>query len=137
MREIKFRGKWSNSNSWVYGAPVFDSEGVANIAVSEYDSFKNSFVIKNYHVLTDSIGQYTGLKDRRGVKIYEGDVLQGFADFPKAYEVFYENGSFRLRYLMREGSYFDWGPLHRIFELNGMYAEVIGNIFDNPELITQ
>ena len=64
MREIKFRGKRIDNSEWVYGWFSEDS-GYAEI-LTEYNDCE---------VILETVGQYTGLKDRDGVEIYEGDIL--------------------------------------------------------------
>lgn len=130
MRAIEFKGRKKGSTEWFEG----------NLHTIEGDCYiypKNAQNSPDYYEVEEStVSQFTGLLDKNGVKIWEGDILQGFCDYPASYEVYFENGSFKLRYLMREGTYYDWGLLSRIFEINGMYAEVISNIHDNPELLT-
>lgn len=116
MREVKFRGI-DISDCWHYGM------------LSKKD---NRFYISNragivyaYEVRTKTVGQYTGLKDINGKEIYEGDILITKDIEGKKYQtcVTYENGMF----LSGEEPLYDDVFL---FE-----AEVVGNIYENPELL--
>lgn len=80
--------------------------------------------------------QYTGLKDKSAKEIFEGDILKSFSKYVSCYEVFFADGSFRLRYKLQSGEYYHWGLLLRIFEIDRMYAEVIGNCCEHPHLLT-
>jgi hypothetical protein len=72
----------------------------------------------------NNIMQYPGLKDRRGVEIWEGDIVRLSAlDNNEIQQVYYENKESRFKYTNRE------------FSINCYTVEVIGNIYENPELL--
>jgi hypothetical protein len=88
------------------------------------------------------IMQWTGFKDDKGIDIYEGDIIKVFSSSVKYYEVFFKNGTFRLRYQLDSGEFYDWGPLFRLFEIATekdiqTTIEVIGKIYSNPELLNK
>lgn len=127
--QYRFRGKRKDNNQWTYGSLVMD---IDECRIYVYGAGMS------HRVFSDTVGMWTGLKDRNGKDIYEGDLLKGFtASIPK-YEVFYERYGFRLRYKLSNGDFYDWGPLYRIEEVfNESHPkreiEVIGNIHDvNP-----
>ena len=119
MRQIKFRGKYIHGENWIEG-DLMHSNG--DIYIFPEDAPNST---DNYQVDPETVQQLTPFLDRNGNQIWEGDSLLGFSEFPSSYEVFFFDGGFKLRYKMTDGSYYDWGPLHRIFEVKGMFAEVI------------
>ena len=121
MREIKFRGKSENNGEWLYGGIEINVQKHFAIIYDERTPYDNE-----YSVIPESVGQYTGLNDKHGKEIYEGDVVQ--------YHPAANAGVGRVVY---EGSGF-----YVIDEFNGLLddfatlgIEVIDNIHDNPELI--
>ena len=137
MREILFRGKRSDNGEWVEGAFLNDRDGAFYIcpAVSDIsygDSGNRMRIGCWYKVDPSTVGQYTGLNDKHGKRIFEGDiakVLQG-KDKDIAY-VGFENGAFML--YPKTGNIYErtlWS-----YWYNDWDVEVIGNIHENPELL--
>ena len=122
MREIEFRGKNKCDNNWHYGYLVYEPI---------YSSYKitqgkeiSDFVEEN------TIGEYTGLKDKNGTKIFEGDIVIADFDYKKEpMEVIYYKCGFKLKSKNCKEVY-DYSIHDETPEL-----EVIGNIHDNPELL--
>ena len=128
MREILFRGKRTDNGEWVYGnyyiAEKLDKSGV------EYFIIEIEAEGSQYYVIPETVGQYTGLEDKNGKKIFEGDILKFTdADGRDVYlNVVFENGAF----LIEEDGVIN-SDLMPSYDCLGV--EVIGNIYDNPELL--
>jgi uncharacterized phage protein (TIGR01671 family) len=130
MREILFRGKDNKTGEWRYGN--LETGGVLYLI---------RLKIYEWFVDPETVGQYTGLDDRNGVKIFEGDivrkVIRETGGEGKSGKIVFENGAFAIIY---DGYLpFDFQTvvtLHFYSEKVLKYAEleVIGNIHDNPEL---
>ncbi len=140
MREILFRGKRTDNGDWVEGFIVaslentypngFEMITVDGINYDELDSYIPDFI--SYAVDPSTVCQYTGMKDKNGKRIFEGDiakVLQG-KDKDIAY-VGFENGAFML--YPKTGNIYE----RTLWEYwyNDWDVEVIGNITDNPEFL--
>lgn len=127
MRESKFRGRRVDNGEWVYGYLIEDQYIVGPIVEWTEDYFNTEYW---FRVDPETVGQYTGLKDRNGKEIYEGDLLR----------VTHEDGDsevYQVRY-MGDNDYpaFDLVP-HLDCDSNGLShamavceIEVIGNIYE-------
>ena len=131
MREIEFRGKKGNSKEWLYGdlsygGPENNHKKFASINIWE-DGLKTGYVVKQ-----ETIGQYTGLKDKNGKKIYDGDIVKVFISGRWwIAKVIYEYSGFTIDVTNnKELEFGRRGIIER-------FTEVIGNIYDNPELLKE
>ena len=130
MRKIKFRAKSKNKKQWIYGyireiwaSKQEDCRYIICPSMSfEKDGWTDS---EETEVIPETIGQFTGLTDKNGVEIYEGDICI-FENY--TYKVIFESGSFCL--LSDKDS-----TIINMYEYNVSEFEVIGNIFNNPELL--
>lgn len=127
MREIKFRGK-DLSNNWRYGDLIQKSSSSPYI---KYIKEKESIC---YQIIPETVGQFTGLRDKNGKEIYEGDIIQtgnycgdneiGIVKYGK-YNCSCCEGVY--------GYYVDDGDIRGAEKC----LVVIGNIHDNPELLKE
>lgn len=121
-REIKFRGKSLDTNRWVYGYAVFDS-------TLENATIVNKQGINEMHlwaVEPKSVSQLVGIKNEYGFDIYEGDIIHSDQWNPSTYQVCFDRGAFYIADKNKE----------EVADIK--YAEqfkVIGNIYENPELL--
>ena len=136
MREILFRGKRKDNDAWVYGDLVQWSDGVQ---IFDYDGVGK---VKN-NVIPETIGQYTGLTDKNGKRIFEGDIVK-ITDRNVCFETMAviefgnPNGLYNWGWQLKplENKPFAIEILHWVdMEDSGAFIEVIGNIHDNPELL--
>lgn len=158
MREILFRGKRADNGEWVYGCYIFRKIWESNVHIIRIDD--NGFdSYTEYEVDPETVGQFTGLTDCNGKKIFEGDIIR-YADYDEYQHYLeslkhpeeYEGINFENLWTVDEITYgikidypaFDLNK--NDFECNGLaelkcagqwYYEVIGNIHDNPELLKE
>lgn len=130
MREILFRGKVADEpDEWVIGYLWPYNKN----AIWQLYGHENSKCCGTgqFSVIPETMGQYTGLCDKNGKKIFEGDIVSYIDDEsgePMYFTVIFENGAF----LFKDGEVVDNALLPESFCLG---LEVAGNIHDNPELL--
>lgn len=138
MREIKFRGKRIDTGEWVYGY-VLENEFKSFIireelirtpsTVNEPSGFETD--ISYYKVIPETVGQYTGIKDKNVKEIYDGDIIKFFTNFEGECieKVFWynEEAAFYHTYSDR--------PCKRFWSDNKIKIEIIGNIYKNEAIL--
>lgn len=139
MREIIFRGKRKDNGEWIEGSSlkVTINGKTADLIFGDNFSFDGNDVESLSHALIapNTIGQYTGLKDKNGKRIFEGDVVS--TGIKRQYLVVgFRDGCFILNCNDGGKNYYDImlqfiGEPWTTYE----FGEVIGNIHDNPELL--
>lgn len=123
MREILFRAKRVDNGEWIYGHYVHQY-GADMIYLPNGTDREYGF--DYYHINHETIGQYTGLTDKNGKKIFEGDIIN----------IEYPMTTIKCAVVEYVGSAFVGGTDCDAWDLDNYYAlEVIGNIHDNPELL--
>lgn len=150
MREIKFRGRRIDNGEWVYGSLIkrkvnnhaeFFGENVCFIvedinpiamrraSMPEYD-------FRSVRVDPATVGQFTGLHDKNGKEIYEGDII-GFEDYTSTESGYYEQRCTGVVEWSNETASFDVSDRlsAESYEVLGECV-VIGNIYENPELLS-
>ena len=130
MREILFRGKRIDNGEWVFGSLLAWRDGDTDICCHNSD---NNGEMDKVIVRPETVGQFTGLTDKNGKKIFEGDILR-FSYTGKNHgvegteAVVFKSGKFGV----------EWGWHKELVALDGFAnttIEVIGNIHDNPDLL--
>lgn len=137
MRDIRFRGKRIDNGEWVYGS-LLDDFGKKTWIVNTIQDIKDAMSDNVwFEVDPSTVGQYTGLKDRNGRDIYEGDVVRLDDDDASTFsEVFYDGGALCVR--SSDFTYeYDVIAIGWANENLRVDVEVIGNIHDNPELLEE
>ena len=132
MRTIKFRGKTHGNAKWYYGSLVYSNE--INAAI--YYQIGNGLVktMDWVYVIPETIGQFTGLYDCNGNKIYEGDIVEWEKD-GLMYVVKFWNGMFYASGKECNDGIFGGFPLHALTKHDDRKCKIAGNIHDNPELL--
>ena len=132
MRTIKFRGKTRGNGKWYYGSLVYSYE--INAAI--YFQIGRGLVKRMdwVYVNQETIGQFSGLYDCDGAEIYEGDILKWEKD-GLMYVVEFWDGMFYASVKECNDGIFGGFPLHALTEHEDRKCKIVGNIFDNPELL--
>lgn len=140
MREILFRGKIVESDEWVYGSYY----GLCRMT-NKAGGFGYAHLIRQsndeplYRVDPETVGQFTGLYDNKGTRIFEGDIVKYQPE--DATVPMYS----RVEYFADKYNYSAFDLAEHDYEANGLQCaheegiglEVIGTIYDNPELLEE
>lgn len=127
MREIRFRGKRLDNGEWVLGDLHLNTP---------YPHIHFGFG-NRAKIDADTIGQFTGLLDKNGKEIYEGDIIQGNCGHGEVRHLisFYDMTASFVAEMLPDNGISDYCSLSQIWILK-YNKEVIGNIHDNPNLVT-
>ena len=138
MRKILFRGKTEQFGNWIEGSLVIGRDlesGQLECLIAPLSAYYTE--VKK--VMPETVGQYTGLTDKNGTKIFEGDVVKE-TDIKhksetkikgKIYEIKMYKGAWIVKNHKGKLDYEKWDFLNTF----APKVEVIGNIHDNPELL--
>ena len=125
MRTIKFRGKDRRTGKWFYGnLYVKDIYGRTHICTTKCGCFD---------IDPETVGQFTGLMDKNGKEIYEGDIVKWSNGM--LYAVKFWDGMFYASIEECNEGIFGGFPLYRLTEYEDGGCEIVGNIHDNTELL--
>lgn len=157
MREILFRGKRTDNYEWIEGSLCTTIPSDEDFYTISYFDFEGYYIEEK--VIPETVGQYTGLTDKNGKKIFEGDIIR-YSDSGE-YEMYleslecpeeYDGINFENMWTINEVVYgiainypafdlnrHDWevNGLSNLSESGCYFYEVIGNIHDNPELLKE
>lgn len=134
-REIKFGGKSIYDVEWLYGSLIKIEEDRYAI-IPDLNDIEIGNSIGIYEVDPITIGQFTGLRDKNGIEIYEGDIIRWRRD-GKLYLVKFYAGMFYASVEELNKGVYGGFPLHvlTVSEEDEYKCEVCGNIYDNSELL--
>ena len=132
MREILFRGKRADNGEWVEGS-LFQDIDSGYFVIEYFDYYTDESGLQKdfcqYNVIPETVGQYTGLNDKNGNKIFEGDILSAMN----------ENIYAEVKYNDEKAAFFienDDGDGY-FGEEYDTDIDIVGNIHDNPELLNR
>lgn len=133
-RIIKFRGKSIFGGEWLYGCLVNMEHNRFSI-LPEINKMPRCKCIADYEIHNTTIGQFTGMKDKNGKEIYEGDILGA-----KGKVIGWVKGGVRgycydVVYINHPAGESRWTLYSTVKDDYPEQIEVIGNIYDNPELL--
>lgn len=131
MREILFRGKRLDNGEWVEGCYITDEQDSTTAYIGHIFGVDGLMLVHDMDIVKvapETVCQYTGLTDKNGRKIFDGDIIKYSKKFFKI--VWVVECAHFAAYPLQENS---WSPCMNVGTVKNV--EVIGNIFDNPDLV--
>lgn len=139
-RHILFRGK-TRKGEWVYGDLIQATEDKACLIAYIDNKYKCNY----RDVFPETVGQFTGLTDKNGKKIFEGDIVrvkgketeENWKDYDEFGKVVFENGAFLIKVanIFNGKKYFSEVHSRYMTTADWVEREVVGNVFENKELL--
>ena len=137
-RTIKFRGKSIYDEDWLYGSLV-KIEKDRYAIIPPLNDIEIGKSIGMYEVYPETVCQFTGLLDKNGKEIYEGDIISVNGKYPKLVRYIDDYACFCLANIEDLDEKMDTGYWHQVspgwWNSSKRIIKVLGNIHDNPELI--
>jgi uncharacterized phage protein (TIGR01671 family) len=136
----KFRGRRLDNQEWVFGYLCRKYRNVSGksewiLCIQQEETLGNVTSYVMYEVDSETVGQFTGLCDKNGKEIYEGNIVQLCdSGFMKA-EIFYDAPSFKFKWLDEYVIIVRKRNTDEMFPNTPIVAEIIDNIHSNPELL--
>lgn len=139
-RTIKFRGKSIYGDGWLLGS-LIKIEKDRYAVIPPLNDIEIGKSIGMYEVCPETIGQFTGLFDKNGKEIYEGDIISVNGKYPKLVKYIDDYACFCLANIEDLDEKMDTGYWHQVspgwWNSSKREIRVIGNIYDHPELIKE
>lgn len=134
MRIIKFRAKCINNGKWVYGSLVFGTEW-DKVYIYQNELIGAFWQLVKYEVDSKTVGQFTGLLDKNGKKIYEGDIVKVNLPYGSKFIVRWDKD--RSSFMLVGVTKSDFAAYDKKgYKLNAGKKEIISNIYENPEFLS-